>query len=86
MIVREITVAHEEGLKARTAAHFVQLANKFGSNILIEKDTKKVSAKSIMGIMALGLSNGTKIKMVVTGPDEENAIEDLVNFFERNKE
>ncbi|QXM06470.1 HPr family phosphocarrier protein [Crassaminicella indica] len=83
MINREITVMNEEGLRARRAALFVQLANKFSSDIFVEKDTKKVDGKSIMCIMALGLLKGEKIFVTVDGPDEEQAMKEIVDFFEK---
>lgn len=81
MIKREITVENEQGLRARVAALFVQLSNKFISDITVEKDTKKVNAKSIMCIMALGLSKDEKFFISIDGPDEEEAMETLVEFF-----
>ncbi|MCT4620848.1 MAG: HPr family phosphocarrier protein [Marinisporobacter sp.] len=86
MINREITVMNEEGLRARRAALFVQLANKFSSDIFVEKDTKNVSGKSIMCIMALGLLKGEKILVTADGPDEEQAIKEIVDFFEKSQE
>ncbi|QEK11586.1 HPr family phosphocarrier protein [Crassaminicella thermophila] len=85
MLKKEITVMHEQGLRARAAALFVQLANKFTSDIIVEKDTKKINAKSIMCVMALGLGKGQKILVTIDGPDEEEAMKDLVNFLEETQ-
>lgn len=85
MIKKEIVVMNEQGLRARVAALFVQLSNKFISDIFIEKDTKKVDAKSIMCIMALGLSKGEKIWMSIDGPDEEEAMKSFEDFFQETK-
>ncbi|TCO68776.1 HPr family phosphocarrier protein [Marinisporobacter balticus] len=85
MLKKEIIVMNEQGLRARAAALFVQLSNKFTSDIFIEKDTKKVDAKSIMCIMALGLSKGEKILIRMVGPDEEEAMEALVDFLEETE-
>lgn len=85
MIKREITVKNEQGLRARVAALFVQLSNKFISDISVEKDTKNVNAKSIMCIMALGLSKDEKIFIIIDGPDEEEAMEAMEKFFQETE-
>ena len=82
MIERHVVVALRTGLQARPAAMFVQEANKFSADIFLEKDGKKVNAKSIMGIMASGISVGTKITIEANGPDEERAIERLTALIE----
>ena len=82
MITKELTIKNEIGLHARPAALFVQNANKFLSDIMIKKAGKTVNAKSIMGVMAMGISKGEMIEIIIDGPDEENAIsaiEDLIN-------
>lgn len=82
MITKELTIKNEIGLHARPAALFVQTANKFLSDIMIKKEGKTVNAKSIMGVMAMGISKGEMIEIIIDGPDEENAIsaiEDLIN-------
>ncbi|MBS4537399.1 HPr family phosphocarrier protein [Clostridium sp. D2Q-11] len=77
---RKVTVNNKIGLHARPAALFVQTASKFLSNISIEKAGKKVNAKSIMGIMALGVCQGDEITMFATGEDEKKAIDHLENL------
>ena len=82
MIKKEILIKNKIGLHARPAALFVQTANKFISEIMVKKGNSTINAKSIMGIMALGVSHGETIEIIVDGPDEENAIqelEDLIN-------
>ena len=82
MITKELTIKNEIGLHARPAALFVQTGNKFLSDIMIKKAGKTVNAKSIMGVMAMGISKGEMIEIIIDGPDEENAIsaiEDLIN-------
>ena len=82
MITKELTIKNEIGLHARPAALFVQTANKFLSDIMIKKEGKTVNAKSIMGVMAMGISKGEMVEIIIDGPDEENAIsaiEDLIN-------
>ncbi|HHU64284.1 MAG TPA: HPr family phosphocarrier protein [Clostridiales bacterium] len=79
-----VKVRNKDGLHARPAAEFVQMANKFNSEIWIEKDNKKVSAKSIMGVMSLGISTGTQITLVAQGEDENDALKALVEFVTSN--
>lgn len=75
MQVSTITVRHETGLHARPAALFVQVASKFQSRIWVEKGSKKVNAKSIMGVMSLSVSEGEEIVLIADGKDEKKAIE-----------
>lgn len=74
MMKSEMTIMNRLGLHARPAALFVQLANTFTSDIFIEKGTKKINAKSIMGIMSVGASKGDTIMVITDGPDEEEAL------------
>lgn len=83
MVKREITVINKSGLHARPAALFVQMTNKFTSDIFVEKGMQKVNAKSIMGIMALGVGKDEKITLIIDGPDEEQAMEALVELVEK---
>ncbi|WP_096202480.1 HPr family phosphocarrier protein [Bacillus sp. FJAT-45350] len=83
MIEKQVEVKLKTGLQARPAAMFVQEASRFRSDIFIEKDNKKVNAKSIMGIMSLALGVGTEFNLVIEGNDEEEAMEALVTFLEK---
>ncbi|NLO83152.1 MAG: HPr family phosphocarrier protein [Clostridiales bacterium] len=74
MLEAKLTVAHEAGLQARPAALFVQVANKFASRIWITKETKKVNAKSILGVMSLGVQQGDEVTIIIDGDDEERAM------------
>ncbi|RWZ54974.1 HPr family phosphocarrier protein [Halobacillus fulvus] len=80
MLERRITVELETGLQARPAAQFVQQANRYTSDVFIEKDEKRVNAKSIMGLMSLAIGNGEEIKLVTDGSDEEQAMDELTAF------
>lgn len=80
MIQQQVTVQLGAGLQARQAASFVQEANRFASDIFIEKDTKHINAKSIMGVMSLAISSGEEITLTVDGEDEAEAIEKLTAF------
>lgn len=83
MIEKQATVKLKTGLQARPAALFVQTANRFSSDIFLKKDDKEVNAKSIMGLMSLALSTGSVVTIRATGNDEEEAIEALVAFIEK---
>lgn len=74
MISKEYTIKNEVGLHARPAALFVQAANKFISEIIVKKGDNRINGKSIMGIMALGVSKGEAIEVIIYGPDENEAL------------
>ncbi|HLR75450.1 MAG TPA: HPr family phosphocarrier protein [Virgibacillus sp.] len=80
MIEKSVKVELETGLQARPAAQFVQEANRFSSNVFLEKDGKQVNAKSIMGIMSLAITQGETITLMADGADEKLAIDHLVSF------
>ena len=73
-----VVVKLKTGLHARPAALFVQEANKFVSEIFVDKEEKKVNAKSIMGIMSLAISSGTQVAISADGSDSEQAVQALV--------
>ncbi len=77
MITREITVLNEVGLHARPATFFIQKANEFKSFITVAKDERKVNAKSLLGVLSLGITKGTKIIITADGNDESQAIDEL---------
>lgn len=80
MVVKQVEVKLKTGLQARPAALFVQEANRFSSDIFLEKDGKKVNAKSIMGLMSLAVGSGVAINIIADGDDEANAIQALSEF------
>lgn len=82
MIQKMVEVKLKTGLQSRPAALFVQEANRFSSEIYVEKDEKRVNAKSIMGIMSLAVGSGTKIQLIADGHDEDKALEALTEFLE----
>ena len=84
MVQKEILIKLEDGVHARPAALFVEKANSFKSSIKIVKDNIEVDAKSIMSIMMLGLTFGTKITLKVDGEDESEALETLYKFIDNN--
>ena len=80
MIQRDVTITNNIGLHARPATFFIQKANSFKSSIWIEKDDRKVNAKSLLGVLSLGVSKGTTITLIADGADEAEAIEGLVSL------
>jgi phosphocarrier protein HPr len=74
MVVREVVINNQVGLHARPATFFIQKANEFKSSIWIEKDDRKVNAKSLLGVLSLGIVKGTKINIIADGSDENDAI------------
>ena len=82
MFVKEVVVKNQVGLHARPATFFIQKANEFKSSIWIEKEERRVNAKSLLGILSLGIVGGTTIKVIADGSDEQaadNALVDLVD-------
>lgn len=79
---KTVTIQNVSGLHARPATMFIQEANRFKSDIFVIKDGYRINAKSIMGIMASGISKGTEIIIEANGPDEEKAIEKLAGLIE----
>ncbi len=86
MMEMDVTVKNRAGIHARPAGMIVTLANKFGSQIFIEKDNDKINAKSIMGLITLGVLCNTTIKISATGPDEQAAVEALVKLIDNRFE
>lgn len=82
MFSKDITVTNQVGLYARPATFFIQKANEFKSTIWVEKDERRVNAKSLLGVLSLGILGGTTIKIFADGPDETNAVEGLVSLVE----
>ncbi|MEJ8778496.1 HPr family phosphocarrier protein [Pseudogracilibacillus sp. ICA-222130] len=80
MVEKVVTVSLESGLQARPAAQFVQEANRYRSDLFLEKQGKKINAKSIMGLMSLAIMNGEEVILIADGEDEEAAIEGLIAF------
>ena len=78
MFVKEVMVKNQVGLHARPATFFIQKANEFKASIWIEKEERRVNAKSLLGILSLGIVGGTTIKIIADGSDEENAVEALI--------
>ncbi len=80
MITKKVEIQLANGLEARPVAMLVQVASQHESTIYIQSVGKRVNAKSIMGMMTLGLSNGESVEVVADGVDEEAAIESIEKF------
>ena len=80
MITKKIKIQIQNGLEARPVAVLVQVASQYNSSIYVESDDKKVNAKSIMGMMTLGLTAGEEVTVTASGEDEENAMDDIVKY------
>ncbi|AIY04870.1 HPr-like protein [Planococcus sp. PAMC 21323] len=83
MVEKQVKVMLKTGLQARQAALFVQEANRYSADIYLEKDKKKVNAKSIMGVMSLAISKGIDVIVSADGLDEEKAVESLAQIMEQ---
>ncbi|MBQ9349312.1 MAG: HPr family phosphocarrier protein [Oscillibacter sp.] len=84
MSTQEITINNEVGLHARPATFFIQRANEFKSGIWIEKDDRRVNAKSLLGVLSLGIVKGTTITLIADGSDADAAVQALVDLINDN--
>jgi phosphocarrier protein len=82
MTEQTITVSNRAGIHARPAALLVQTTKNFNCNIYLEKGRDRINAKSIMGVITLGASYGTELKIIAEGEDEESAVKALVHLFD----
>ncbi len=80
MYVKDVVVQNQVGLHARPATFFIQKANEYKSSIWVEKDERRVNAKSLLGVLSLGILGGTSIRIIADGVDEQNAVDDLVEL------
>ncbi len=78
MFVKEVVVQNQVGLHARPATFFIQKANEFKSSIWVEKDERRVNAKSLLGVLSLGITKGLAISIIAEGSDEEDAVNSLI--------
>ena len=75
MYVKEVTVENQVGLHARPATFFIQKANEYKSSIWVEKEERRVNAKSLLGVLSLGIVGGTTIRIIADGTDEQAAVD-----------
>ena len=82
MCVKEVLVQNQVGLHARPATFFIQKANEFKSSIWVEKEERRVNAKSLLGVLSLGIVGGTNIRIIADGSAEDEAVNSLVELVE----
>ena len=80
MYMKEVVVQNQVGLHARPATFFIQKANEFKSSIWVESEDRKVNAKSLLGVLSLGITKGLTITIIADGPDEQDAVNNLVDL------
>ena len=80
MCAKEVLVQNQVGLHARPATFFIQKANEFKSSIWVEKEERRVNAKSLLGVLSLGIVGGVTIRTIADGADEEQAVDALVEL------
>jgi phosphocarrier protein len=82
MFVKEVSVQNQVGLHARPATFFIQKANEYKASVWVEKEELRVNAKSLLGVLSLGIVGGTSIKIIADGSDEQQAVEGLIKLVE----
>lgn len=81
-VKKDVLVQNQVGLHERPATFFIQKANEFKSSIWVEKDERRVNAKSLLGVLSLGIVGGTSIDIIADGSDEQEAVDSLVALVE----
>lgn len=81
-VKKDVLVQNQVGLHARPATFFIQKANEFKSSIWVEKGERRVNAKSLLGVLSLGIVGGTSIDIIADGSDEQEAVDSLVALVE----
>ena len=84
MYTKEVVLNNQVGLHARPATFFIQKANEFKASIWIEKEERRVNAKSLLGVLSLGITRGTAINVIADGLDEKEAVDALVDLVEKD--
>ncbi len=84
MFSKEVLVNNQVGLYARPATFFIQKANEFKSTVWVEKEERRVNAKSLLGILSLGITRGTTMTIIAEGSDEQEAVMALVELVSSN--
>ena len=82
MYSKQVVLNNQVGLHARPATFFIQKANEFKSSVWVEMDERRVNAKSLLGVLSLGIVKGTEISVIADGPDEKEAVDGLVELVE----
>ena len=84
MVKHDVTITNNIGLHARPATFFIQKANSYKASIWLEKDDRKVNAKSLLGVLSMGIAKGMTVTLVAEGTDEVAAIEGLVELVQNS--
>ena len=84
MIKRSVRLLNRSGLHARPASIFVRSCQQYRSEIWIQRGEERINAKSIMNILAMGVTYDTELLLIIDGEDEQEAMEELTGLFERN--
>lgn len=82
MYMKDVKVQNQIGLHARPATFFIQKANEFKASIWVEKDERRVNAKSLLGVLSLGIVGGSSIRIIADGADEQAAVDSLAKLVE----
>lgn len=83
MYTEKAVVKCESGLHNKQATFFIQKANEFRSSIWIEVEDRKINAKSLLGVLSMGLTRGTEVTLIAEGPDEESAVKQLAGMLDK---
>jgi len=84
MFVKDVVVQNQVGLHARPATFFIQKANEFKASIWVEKEERRVNAKSLLGVLSLGIAKDTVITLIADGADEQEAVAALKDLIDNN--
>ena len=84
MISRDVVIKNNVGLHARPATFFIQKANSYRSSVWVEREDRRVNAKSLLGVLSLGIAQGSEITLIADGADEEAAVNELASLVESN--
>lgn len=82
MYMKDVNVQNQIGLHARPATFFIQKANEYKASIWVEKEERRVNAKSLLGVLSLGIVGGSSIRIIADGADEQAAVDGLANLVE----
>ena len=77
MVIKEVVINNQVGLHARPATFFIQKANEFKSSIWVEVENRRINAKSLLGVLSMGITKGTTVNIIADGADEEEAVKAL---------
>ena len=82
MVRKDVTITNNIGLHARPATFFIQKANTYKSSVWIEKDDRRVNAKSLLGVLSMGIAKGMTVTLIADGQDENTAVDGLIHLIQ----